>query len=39
VPRSSQGDGYKKSIREIGAIRGYLFQDELEKFWKINALA
>jgi hypothetical protein len=39
VPRRSQGDGYKKSIREIGAIRGYLFPDELGKFWKIDALA
>jgi hypothetical protein len=39
VPRRPQGDGYKKSIREIAAIRGYLFQDELEKFWKIDALA
>ena len=29
LPRRPQGDGYKKSIREIGAIRGYLFQDEL----------
>jgi hypothetical protein len=39
VQRRPQGDGYKKSIREIGAIRGYLFQDELGKFWKIDALA
>jgi hypothetical protein len=39
VPRRPQGDGYKKSIREIDAISGYLFQDELEKSWKINALA
>ncbi len=39
VPRRPQGDGYKKSICEIGAIRGYLFQDELGKFWKIDALA
>ena len=39
MPRRPQGDGYKKSIREIDAIRGYLFQDELEKFWKIDALA
>jgi hypothetical protein len=37
--RVAQGDGYKKSIREIGAIRGYLFQDELGKVWKICALA
>jgi len=36
VPRRPQGDGYKKSIREIGAIHGYLFQDELEKFGKID---
>jgi hypothetical protein len=35
VPR----DRYKKSIREIDAIRGYLFQDGMEKFWKIDALA
>jgi hypothetical protein len=39
VPRRPQRDGYQKSIREIDAIRGYLFQDELEKFWKIDALA
>jgi hypothetical protein len=39
VPRRPQGDGYKKSIREIDAIRGYLSQDELEKFWEIDALA
>jgi hypothetical protein len=32
VPRRLQGDGYKKSIREIGAIRGYLFEDELGEF-------
>jgi hypothetical protein len=24
VPRRPQGDGYKKSIREIGAIRGFV---------------
>jgi len=29
----------KKSIRENGAIRGYLFQDEVEKFWKIGYMA
>jgi hypothetical protein len=39
VPRRPQGDGYKKSNREIGAIRGYLFQDELEKFGKIDKVA
>jgi len=33
-----QGDGYKKSIREIGAIRGYLFQDESEKFREIDKM-
>jgi hypothetical protein len=39
VPRRPQGDGYKKTIREIGASRGYLFQDAFGKFWKIDALA
>jgi hypothetical protein len=39
VPRRPQGDGYQKSIRETGAIRDYLFQDELGKIWKIDALA
>ena len=39
VPGRPQGDGYKKSIREIGAIRGYLFQDELRKFWAIDEMA
>jgi len=29
----------KKSIREIGAICGYLFQGELGKFWKIDKMA
>ena len=38
MPRRPQGDGYNKSIREIGAIRSYLFQDELEKFGKIDEL-
>jgi len=33
------GEGYKKSIRESGAIHGYLFQDESGKFWKVDALA
>ena len=32
VPRRLQGDGYSKSIREIGTIRGYLFDDELGEF-------
>jgi hypothetical protein len=39
VPRRPQGDGYKKTIREIGAIRGYLFQDELGKFREIDKMA
>jgi hypothetical protein len=39
VPRRPYGDGYKKSIREIGAIYGYLFQGELGKFWKIGYMA
>jgi hypothetical protein len=39
VSRRPQGDGYRKSIREICVIRSYLFQNDFGKLWKIDALA